>query len=385
MRVLTVVGARPQFVKAAPVSRALRARHSETLVHTGQHYDDAMSATFFRDLEIPDPDINLEVGSGSHATMTAEMLRRLEPVMLRHAPDAILVYGDTNSTLAAALVAAKLRLGDGRRPWLAHVEAGLRSFNAAMPEERNRVVTDHLSDLLLAPTPAAMAHLAREGLSDRAELVGDVMVDAHRWAAQRAEDRLPRVARQHPGYVLVTMHRAENVDDTQRLRGWMRALAVDAPVIFPLHPRTRGMLKRAGIQAPPNATLIDPVGYLEMVALETHALAIATDSGGVQKEAYLSGVPCITLRTETEWTETVDAGWNRVVGDDPRGLAAALADPEFMDRTRPHPALHGDGQAAARIVAAVEAFEARRNGWGRNTPAVGITASSHQPTEASIP
>jgi UDP-N-acetylglucosamine 2-epimerase len=366
------------------VSRALRVRHSETLVHTGQHYDDAMSAAFFRDLEIPEPDANLEAGSGSHAAMTAEMLRRLEPVMLRYAPDAILVYGDTNSTLAAALVAAKLQLADGRRPWLAHVEAGLRSFNPAMPEERNRVVTDHLSELLLAPTPTAMAHLTREGLSDRAELVGDVMVDAHVWAAQRAEGRLPRVARQQPGYVLVTMHRAENVDDTERLGGWIRGLAIDAPVIFPLHPRTRGVLRRARIAVPPNVTFIDPVGYLEMVALETHALAIATDSGGVQKEAYLSGVPCITLRTETEWTETVDAGWNRVVGEDPGGLAAALADPDFMDRTRRHPALHGDGQAAARIIVALEAFEARRHGPRRETSAVGITPSSEQPTEASI-
>ncbi|MGZ6372966.1 MAG: UDP-N-acetyl glucosamine 2-epimerase, partial [Candidatus Limnocylindria bacterium] len=184
MRILTVVGARPQFVKAAPVSRALRVQHHETLVHTGQHYDDAMSASFFRDLEIPVPDVNLEVGSGTHAAMTAEMLRRLEPVILSHAPDGILVYGDTNSTLAAALVAAKLALPDGRRPWLAHVEAGLRSFNRAMPEERNRVVTDHLADLLLVPTPTAMAHLRREGLDDRAQLVGDVMVEAHAWAAQ---------------------------------------------------------------------------------------------------------------------------------------------------------------------------------------------------------
>ena len=358
MRVLTVVGARPQFVKAAPVTRALRVSHQETLVHTGQHYDDAMSAAFFRDLQIPPPDVNLEVGSGSHAAMTAEMLRRLEPVMLQSEPDGVLVYGDTNSTLAAALVAAKLVV-NGRRPWLAHVEAGLRSFNPLMPEERNRIVADHLADLSLAPTATAMQHLAREGLADRAELVGDVMVDAHVWAAQRAEDQLPAVARTNPGYLLVTLHRAENVDHPDRLARWMRELAVDRPVIFPLHPRTRQTLKRTGISPPSNVTIIDAVGYLAMVALESHAHAIATDSGGVQKEAYLSGVPCITLRNETEWTETVEAGWNRVIGDQASGLAAALADDDFMNRTRARPALYGDGRAAARIVAALEGLDAR--------------------------
>jgi UDP-N-acetylglucosamine 2-epimerase len=358
MHVLTIVGARPQFVKAAPVSRALRAGHRETLVHTGQHYDDAMSAAFFRDLDLPEPEVNLEVGSGSHATMTAEMMRHLEPVIERASPDGVLVYGDTNSTLAGALVAAKLAVDGGRRPWLAHVEAGLRSFNEAMPEERNRVVTDHLADLLLAPTPAAMGHLANEGLAERAELVGDVMVEAHAWAAQRSEGHLPRVARDNPGYLLVTLHRAENVDDLDRLRAKMDALALDLPVILPIHPRTRAMLKRSRIKPAANVLLIDPVGYLEMVALETHAHAIATDSGGVQKEAYLSGVPCITLRTETEWTETVEAGWNRIVDDEPDAIASALADPLFMDRSRPHSPLHGDGRAAERIVAALERQQA---------------------------
>jgi UDP-GlcNAc3NAcA epimerase len=354
MRVLTVVGARPQFVKAAPVSRLLRARNTEILVHTGQHYDDPMSAAFFRDLQIPAPDVNLEVGSGSHAAMTAEMLRRLEPVILEHEPDGVLTYGDTNSTLAAALVTAKLGYPNGGRPWLAHVEAGLRSFNRAMPEERNRIVTDHLADLLLAPTPAAVDNLAREGLGERAELVGDVMVDAHAWAAQQAEDHLPRAAREHPGYVLVTLHRAENVDRPEVLRRLIGALALDRPVLFPVHPRTRAAVRRAGVRLPPNVNALDPVGYLEMIALETHAFAIATDSGGVQKEAYLSGVPCVTLRTETEWVETVSAGWNRIAGDDPEALRNALADPTFTDRTKPRPVLHGDGRAAARIVAALE-------------------------------
>jgi UDP-GlcNAc3NAcA epimerase len=359
VKVLTVVGARPQFVKAAPVSRVLRAGHDEILVHTGQHYDEAMSAAFFRDLEIPEPDVNLEVGSGSHGAMTGEMLRRLEPVMLEREPDGVLVYGDTNSTLAAAVVSCKLVYSDGRRPWLAHVEAGLRSFNPRMPEERNRIVADHLSDLLLAPTAVAMEHLAREGLAERAELVGDVMVEAHAWAAARADEHLPPAAREHDRYVLLTMHRAENVDDPRRFRPILDGLAIDLPVIFPVHPRTRAALERGAHGLPDNVIPIAPVGYLEMVALESRAHAIATDSGGVQKEAYLSGVPCITLRSETEWVETVDAGWNRVVDADPRAVGAALADETFMNRDRPRPPLYGDGNAAARIVAALERHEAR--------------------------
>lgn len=354
MRILTVVGARPQFVKAAPVSRALRAMHTEILVHTGQHYDEAMSAAFFRDLEIPAPDVDLGVGSGSHGEMTGEMIRRLEPVVLDHRPDGVLIYGDTNSTLAAAVVCCKILYPDGTRPWLAHVEAGLRSFNPAMPEERNRIVADHLADLLLAPTAVAMAHLAREGLADRAELVGDVMVDAHDWARRRAGDHLPAAARGLDRYVLLTMHRAENVDDPERFRRLLAGLAVDVPIVFPVHPRTRARLELALEGLPSNVVAIEPVGFLEMVALEAGALAIATDSGGVQKEAYLSGVPCVTLRSETEWVETVEAGWNRVVGADTGALAAALADESFMARDKPRPSLYGDGRAAERIVAALE-------------------------------
>ena len=354
MKVLTVVGARPQFVKAAPVTRALRAGHEEVLVHTGQHYDERMSASFFRDLQIPEPDVNLSVGSATHAAMTGEMLRRLEPIMVEHEPDGILVYGDTNSTLAGALAAAKLVFDAGRRPWLAHVEAGLRSFNRAMPEERNRIVADHLSDVLLAPTPGAIAHLEREGLAARAELVGDVMVDAHLWAADHAGDHLPPVAREHDRYILLTMHRAENVDRPERFRRILAGLALDIPVIFPVHPRTRRILDAGAHGLPRNVVAIDPIGYLEMIALEARAHVIATDSGGVQKEAYLSGVPCVTLRSETEWTETVDAGWNRVVDDDPGALRAALADQEFVRRDRPRPVLYGDGRAAERIVAALE-------------------------------
>ena len=358
MKVMSVVGARPQFVKAAPVSRALRATHTEILVHTGQHYDAAMSADFFRDLEMPAPEVSLEVGSGSHGTMTGEMLRRLEPVALEHEPDGVVVYGDTNSTLAAALVAAKLSYADGRRPWLAHVEAGLRSFNRRMPEERNRVVVDHLADLALAPTKAAMEHLRREGLEDRAQLVGDVMVDAHAWAAARADAHLPAVAREHDRYVLLTIHRAENVDHPERFGRILAGLALDLPIIFPVHPRTRASLERGLHGLPSNVIAIEPVGFLQMVALEARAHVIATDSGGVQKEAYLSGVPCVTLRSETEWVETVEAGWNRVVDDDPAALRAALTDAEFMDRTRPRPSLYGDANAASRIVAALERQDA---------------------------
>lgn len=362
MKVLTVVGARPQFIKAAPVTRVLRERgHDEVLVHTGQHYDDAMSAAFFRDLAMPEPDVNLEVGSGPHGAQTGEIMKRLEPVVWERAPEVVLVYGDTNSTLAGALVAAKAAFADGRRPWLAHVEAGLRSFNRAMPEERNRVVADHLADLLLAPTPAAMAHLEREGLATRARLAGDVMVDAFRWAAGQASEHLPEVARRNPGYVLLTMHRAENVDDPGRLAAWMAAADVGRPVIFPVHPRTRERLERAAIAPPREVRMVEPVGFLAMVALESSAMAIATDSGGVQKEAYLAGVPCITLRAETEWVETVEAGWNRVVGSDPHGLRAALEDEGFMNRNaRSRPDLYGDGNAARRVVVALEELTAAK-------------------------
>ena len=360
MRVLTVVGARPQFVKAAPVSRELAAaRHDEILVHTGQHYDDATSAAFFRDLEMPEPAVNLEVGGGSHGAMTGEMLRRLEPVLAEHSPDGVLVYGDTNSTLAGAVVAAKIAFAGDRRPWLAHVEAGLRSFNRRMPEERNRIVADHLADLLLAPTPVAMANLEREGLASRAELAGDVMVDAYTWAVEHADSRPPAVAAERGEYVLLTLHRAENVDDPARLRAILAGLAVGLPVIFPVHPRTRAAIERAAHALPDNVVAVEPAGYLEMVALEVHARAIATDSGGVQKEAYLAGVPCVTLRSETEWVETVEAGWNRVVDADPSALARALADDAFMRRDRPRPSLYGDGRAAARIVAALERHHER--------------------------
>jgi UDP-GlcNAc3NAcA epimerase len=359
MKIVSVVGARPQFVKAAPVSRQLRMRHREILVHTGQHYDDAMSDVFFRELGLPAPDRDLEVGSGTHAVQTAEMLRRLEPVLIDEGPDVVLLYGDTNSTLAGALAAAKLSDIPARRPWVAHVEAGLRSFNPSMPEERNRIVADHLSDLLLAPTPAAMDNLAREGLAERAVQVGDVMVDAMEAALPRSAEALPAEAGRQPGYVLLTLHRPANVDDPARLGAWLAAAAAAAPVLFPIHPRTRAVLEQARVAVPEGVTVIDPVGYLAMIALEHEARVVATDSGGVQKEAYLAGVPCVTLRPETEWVETVEAGWNRLAPN-PSDLGPALAAAGTFDRSAPHPALYGDGRAASHIVDALERLASTR-------------------------
>jgi UDP-GlcNAc3NAcA epimerase len=354
VKVLSVVGTRPQFVKAAPVSRVLRRRHDELLVHTGQHYDESMSASFFREMEIPEPHVNLEVGSGSHAMMTGEMMRRLEPVVEREDPDVLLLYGDTNSTLAAALVGAKAHRGEGRGPLLAHVEAGLRSYNRQYPEEHNRVVADHLSDLLLAPTTDAMRILESEGLGGRSRLVGDVMVDSFLWASDRSAVARPAIAGELPGYVLLTMHRGDNVDDPRRLAAWLAALKMERPVIFPVHPRTQVALASIGEQIPENVHPIEPVGYLAMVALERAASLIVTDSGGVQREAYLAGVPCLTLRDETEWLETLENGWNRLVGSSPAGLAGALQDTAFTPPAAERLPVFGDGAAAERVVSELE-------------------------------
>ena len=360
MKIVTVVGARPQFIKAAAVSRVLQGTHEEVLVHTGQHYDDSMSGSFFRDLEMAEPAVNLEVGSGSHAVMTAAILGRLEPVVLEHRPDGILLYGDTNSTLAAALVGAKAVHPDGTRPWMAHVEGGLRAFNRQWPEEHNRVVADHLSDLVLAPTDEAMRNLEREGLGERSVHVGDVMVDALHWALHRSESAVLPLASEHPGYVLATMHRGDNVDDPRRLAAWLDAMASERTVILPAHPRTAATIASAGLVPPANVRVIEPVGYLTMVALEKSASLIITDSGGVQREAYLAGVPCFTLRDETEWVETLDGGWNRLVGSAPGGLAAAMRDHTFTRPDAPRADVFGDGRAAERIVAALERLQGTR-------------------------
>jgi UDP-GlcNAc3NAcA epimerase len=344
VKVLTVVGARPQFIKAAPVSRVLRRRHDEFLLHTGQHYDEAMSELFFRQLGIPDPDLNLGVGSGRHGTQTAAMLAGVEEAIVEHKPDWVLVYGDTNSTLAGALAAAKCHVP------VAHVEAGLRSHDRRMPEEINRVVADHIADLLLCPTESAVANLATEGLTGGVRMVGDVMYDAflqHSAVARATSDILARLDLSPGGYQLLTVHRAANVDHVSNLASILRGVADSgAPVVFPVHPRTRPVLAGAGVM-PSNVRVIDPVGYLEMLVLEENAEAIVTDSGGVQKEAYFAGRPCITLRESTEWTETVDLGWNVLVGTEPAAIARAMA--RFRPVV-PRPPVFGDGHAAERVV-----------------------------------
>lgn len=353
MRVLTVVGARPQFIKAAPVSRILRRHHSEFLLHTGQHYDDAMSQRFFRELGIPDPDLNLEVGSGGHGAQTAAMLAGIEKVALDQRPDWILVYGDTNSTLAGALAGAKLHMP------VAHVEAGLRSYDRRMPEEVNRVVADHISDLLLCPTDVAVKNLAREGVTAGVRMVGDVMFDAFRQnveVAGRSAGIVAELGLEPEGYALLTVHRAENVDEPANLTSILDGVGRSGwRTVFPVHPRTRAALGANGVRPPPNLVLVDPVGYLEMLALERDAAVIVTDSGGVQKEAYFAGRPCVTVRDSTEWTETVNAGWNVLVGRDVEAIASAIRD--FRPRGE-RPELFGDGHASELVVDALTSVRA---------------------------
>lgn len=324
MKVVSIIGARPQFIKCAPVSRELRQLAQEVLVHTGQHYDDSMSGVFFRELGLPEPDYHLGVGSGPHGRQTGEMLTKIEAILLEERPEVVLVYGDTNSTLAGALSASKLHVP------IAHVEAGLRSFNRRMPEERNRVLTDHLSDLLLCPTETAVDNLRREGITKGVHLVGDVMYDALLDSVERAESVstvYERLGLEPGRYLLATVHRAENTDQLSRLEGIMTALVSLADsgrtIVFPVHPRTRKQLNRLSLNCSDRLRLIDPLPYLDMVLLEAHAQLIATDSGGIQKEAYWLGVPCLTLRDETEWIETVRSGWNRLVGTQPHHIVAA--------------------------------------------------------------
>jgi UDP-N-acetylglucosamine 2-epimerase (non-hydrolysing)/UDP-GlcNAc3NAcA epimerase len=349
LRIVTVIGNRPQFVKAAAVSRLLRADHDELLVHTGQHHDDELSTIFVTELGVPRPERELGIHGGTNADQTARMLAALGPLLAAESPDLVLVYGDTNSTLAGGLAAAMAHIP------VAHVEAGMRSFDRAMPEELNRVLTDHLADVLLCPSPAAVANLEREHVAGQVELVGDVMVDVALLFQPRAsaDDGPLDAAGVAPGeYVLVTAHRAGNVDDPERLRALVDLLlAVQAPVVLPLHPRTRARLEAAGwldeLQA--RVRVLPPLGYLAFTALLTRARALLTDSGGAQKEAYLAGVPCVTLRDTTEWVETVEVGWNVLVDLD---VDAAL---DALQHTPPaeRPELYGDGHAGARVVAAL--------------------------------
>jgi len=349
MKIASVVGARPQFIKAAPVCRALRRSgfHAEILIHTGQHYDPSMSDVFFKELDIPAPDHHLGIGSASHGEQTGAMLAAVERILLAERPDAVLVYGDTNSTLAGALAAAKLSIPT------AHVEAGLRSFNRRMPEEINRVVADHLAALLFCPSENAAANLAREGITAGVHVVGDVMADALESVGARAAARstiLERLGLRPGGFLLATIHRAENTDDPVRLQSILTAFAgIPETIVFPVHPRTRKTLAALGDphRALPRLRTIDPVGYLDMAWLERSARLIMTDSGGVQKEAYWLGVPCLTLRDETEWVETVEAGWNRLVGADTEAIVGAVA---AFRPPAARPPLYGGTGAADRIV-----------------------------------
>lgn len=362
LSIVTVVGARPQFVKAAAVSRAIAAWNAagrgpaiqERIVHTGQHYDENMSKVFFDELHIPRPAVNLEVGSGGHGAQTGAMLERIEKVLLESPPDWMLVYGDTNSTLAGALAAVKLHIP------VAHVEAGLRSFNRRMPEEINRVVADSVSTLLLCPTQTAMDNLAREGVTQGVTNVGDVMYDSVLYNAQLARKSstiLQRLGLTPREYYLATVHRAENTDDPQRLAGIIEAFSqMDRTIVLPLHPRTRKTLGAGLERLAAKVRVIDPVPYLDMLMLEASTRLILTDSGGVQKEAYWFNAPCVTLRDETEWVELVHSGCNKLVGADPAATVAAVR--EFERNNAQLPAdratdLYGDGHSAEKIVQTV--------------------------------
>jgi UDP-N-acetylglucosamine 2-epimerase len=360
VRIVTVIGNRPQFVKAAAVSRRVRDRgHEEHIVHTGQHYDDELSRVFFDELRIPDPDRQLGVGSAAPAVQTARMLEALEPVLADLGPDVTMVYGDTNSTLAGALAAAQAHIP------VAHVEAGMRSFDRTMPEELNRVLTDHASDLLLCSTETAVENLTREGIEREVHLVGDVMADVALAMAPRARERTGVLAEhgvEPGGYVLVTAHRAGNVDDPERLRMLVDVLrALPLPAVFPVHPRTRARLEATGelarLETGDGVRLTAPVGYLDLLALAAAARAVVTDSGGLQKEAYLLGVPCVTLRDRTEWVETVDAGWNTLVDLDRDAALAALDRPI---PSGPRPELYGGGHAGERICDLLDSYTRAR-------------------------
>lgn len=351
MKIVTIVGARPQFIKAAPVSKALRAAgHTEYLLHTGQHYDHGMSQVFFDELGLPSADINLDVRSGNHGEQTGRMLVRIEEVLLSEKPDRVLVYGDTNSTLAGALAAVKLHI------ILAHVEAGLRSYNRRMPEEHNRVLTDHCADLLFCPTKTAVENLAAEGLTRGVHEVGDPMYDAVLMFSQKARERstiLQKLGLKNGCYLLGTIHRAYNTDDPQILKAIFLALQdIDETIVFPLHPRTRQKVMDYGllddISTQRNLLLIDPVDYLDMLILEQNARMILTDSGGVQKEAFFFAVPCLTLRPETEWVETVRSGWNLLIGVDPEKISAGLQ--HTFPSADQRPAMFGNGHSAFAIA-----------------------------------
>lgn len=349
MKILTVIGARPQFIKAAAVSNVIRKAHEEILVHTGQHYDENMSKVFFQELNIPKPDYNLEVGSGNHGKQTGTMLIKLEEIYEKEMPDLVLVYGDTNSTLAGALCASKLLIP------VAHIEAGLRSFNMNMPEEQNRILTDHLSKYLFVPTESAVNNLKNEGMEKGLYNVGDVMYDAVLHFKNLAKEKssiinkLSLIANQ---YILTTIHRAENTNDINRLKNIIESLnECDKTVVLPLHPRTKKYMDGYGFKFNKNIKVIEPIGYLDMISLEMHAEKIVTDSGGVQKEAFFMRKPCITMRDETEWVETVENGWNVIVGTNKDKILGSIVN--FVPE-RPQEEIFGDGKAANKILEIIQ-------------------------------
>jgi UDP-GlcNAc3NAcA epimerase len=352
MHILTVVGARPQFIKASALSRRLRVVSSmkESIIHTGQHYDYSMSGQLFDALQLPSPVYNLDVGSGRHGAQTGAIMTRLESLLSEIRPDLLLVYGDTNSTLAAALVAAKEGVP------LAHVEAGLRSFRRNMPEEVNRAVTDRLSDYLFCPSKRSVAQLAIEGIVEGVHEVGDIMLDSFRYAAatNEAVNALSVYGLIQGEYVLTSIHRAENTNDVTRLRNIVEALgnvSLDIQVLLPLHPRTRRILKEMHINLPASIRVLDPCSYLSMVGLTLGAAVVATDSGGLQKEAYFAGVPCVTLRDETEWIETLELGWNRLATpNDSKVMCQAVVNALSFKRNSPPDPIYGDGDAAGKII-----------------------------------
>ncbi|MGP8321451.1 MAG: non-hydrolyzing UDP-N-acetylglucosamine 2-epimerase [Methanosarcinaceae archaeon] len=344
MKIVSIVGARPNFIKHAPLSKKIRETFDELILHTGQHYDYEMNKIFFDELGIPEPDYHLGVGSGTHGEQTGTMLQRIEKILLDEEPDMVIVFGDTNTTLAGALAASKLHIPVG------HIEAGLRSFDRKMPEEVNRVLTDHCSTVLFCPTKTAVTNLGNEGVIDGVYLVGDVMVDALEYGVKIAEqksvipDRLGLVSGE---YLLATVHRAENTDNPDRLRNIVEALSEIENLVFPCHPRTENAIKRIGLWDRVRDSVIKPVGYFDMLMLEKNARKILTDSGGVQKEAYILRVPCITLRDNTEWVETVADGWNLLVGADKGRILGAVRDFECRGVQR---AVFGEGDASERIV-----------------------------------
>ena len=352
-RILTVVGARPQFVKAAPLVAALRKRFQHTLLHTGQHFDDAMSGAFFRELGLPKPQIHLGIAGGSHGAMTGAMLAAIESALERVKPSVVVVLGDTNSTLAGALAAAKLHIP------VAHVEAGLRSFDMRMPEEVNRRLTDHISLLLFCPAKLAAANLAREGIRKGVFVVGDVMTDVLKKMRKPAQAALKKMNLPRDFY-FATVHRQENTDERSRLLGILEGLGkLPHLVVLPLHPRTRARLKAFGLRAPSNVRTMEPVGYTQSLALSLGARAVLTDSGGIQKEAFLLGTPCVTLRDTTEWTETLKGGANRLVGARPQSLVRGVRALELNPPKVRAGSIYGDARTSDRIAVLIKRYLAR--------------------------